>query len=171
MAGKLRPISDVNWRNNEAYTKAYLDKLQLFATATLKHASFKALILYNYLLFRESMPAPDDNADIAAYQAAVYGNSPPKKGSSPKFPTYNKEILAKYLSLPRRGAVFSAKEASDKAAGDPQKMVMNTFAVDALPELKPIGDDTEFVQRALGYFFLVKFYVKCFIGRHVHFAH
>ena len=83
MAGKLRPISDVNWQNNEAYCKAYLDKLRAFAKGPLKHVTFKAR--------DEAMAKPDGNEDVRAYQAAVYGNDTPKKknSSASKFPTYD----------------------------------------------------------------------------------
>merc|ERR1712113_1190968 len=102
-------------------------------------ATFKALILFNYLKFYESVAQPDGNSDIAAYQAAVYGNDAPKKKSSsnPKFPTYDKDTLAAYLSLPRRGAPFTASQASSKAASSQATSV-----------------DTSFISRAVGYFFL-----------------
>jgi len=158
MAGKLRPISDVNWQNNEAYCKAYLDKLRAFAKGPLKHVTFKALILYNCLRFYEALAKPDGNEDVRAYQAAVYGNdTSSKKGSKksePKFPTYDKETLAAYLSLPRRGAPFTDKQASEKAAGDAAKAIDVNYSCDDFPELAAIGDDLAFVERALGYFFL-----------------
>ena len=156
MASKLRPISDVHWRNNPAYCKAYLDKLKAFAKGPLKHVTFKALILFNYLRFYESVAQPDGNQDVAAYQAAVYGNEAPKnkKGSKPKFPTYDKETLAAYLSLPRRGAPFTDKQASEKAAADPAKAIDVGYTCSMFPELSAIGDDLPFVSRALGYFFL-----------------
>jgi len=156
IAGKQRPISDVTWRNNEAYAKAYLEKLRAFARGPLKHATFKALILYNYLRFFEGVAQPDSNADIAAYQAAVYGNDATKKkqSSNPKFPSYDKETLAAYLSLPRRGSLFVATAATDKQAKSASTSVDTLFCSDLFPELSAIGDDTEFVQRALGYFFL-----------------
>lgn len=161
MAGKLRPISDVNWQNNEAYCKAYLDKLRAFARGPLKHVTFKALILFNSLRFYETVAQADGNQDVAAYQAAVYGNEAPKKksGANPKFPTYDKDTLAAYLSLPRRGAPFTASNASEKASKSSASCVDTSFSCDAFPELQPIGDDKPFVERALGYFFLVKFYI------------
>ena len=163
MAGKLRPISDVNWQNNEAYCKAYLDKLRAFARGPLKHVTFKAMILFNYLKFYEGVAQPDGNSDIAAYQAAVYGNEAPKKKSSsnPKFPTYDKDTLAAYLSLPRRGAPFTANNASDKQAKSAATCVDTSFSSDLFPELQAIGDDKPFVERALGYFFLVKLTIFC----------
>eukprot|EP01083_Nonionella_stella_P016822 46962_1 len=158
MAGKLRPISDVKWQNNEAYCKAYLDKLRAFAKGPLKHATFKALILYNYLKFYEGVAQPDGNADIAAYQAAVYGNDAlnkkKKSDVKPKFPTYDKDTLAAYLSLARRNAPFSATKAGKKAFASDALSVDTSFASDAFPELEAIGNDTVFVERALGYFFL-----------------
>merc|ERR1712113_353087 len=105
-------------------------------------ATFKALILFNYLKFYESVAQPDGNSDIAAYQAAVYGNDAPKKKSSsnPKFPTYDRETLAAYLSLPRRGAVFTANNASEKANKNPASAVQTSFSSELFPELQPIGD-------------------------------
>jgi len=159
MAGKLRPISDVNWQNNEAYCKAYLDKLRAFAKGPLKHVTFKALILYNCLRFYEALAKPDGNEDVRAYQAAVYGNDTnTKKGkgskSEPKFPTYDSDILKEYLSLSRRGAPFTDKQASEKAASDPSKTIDVNYMCADFPELAAIGDDLAFVQRALGFFFL-----------------
>eukprot|EP00486_Rosalina_sp_Unknown_P013750 CAMPEP_0201592464 /NCGR_PEP_ID=MMETSP0190_2-20130828/190352_1 /ASSEMBLY_ACC=CAM_ASM_000263 /TAXON_ID=37353 /ORGANISM="Rosalina sp." /LENGTH=1532 /DNA_ID=CAMNT_0048051251 /DNA_START=647 /DNA_END=5242 /DNA_ORIENTATION=- len=93
---------------------------------------------------------------MAAYQAAVYGNEAPKKksNSSPKFPTYDKDTLAAYLSLARRGAAFTDKNASEKQAKSAATCVDTSFSSDLFPELSAIGNDTPFVERALGYFFL-----------------
>ena len=64
------------------------------------------------------MAKPDGNEDVRAYQAAVYGNDTPKKknAAAPKFPTYDEDTLAAYLSLPRRGTPCSEKQTSENAA-------------------------------------------------------
>jgi len=122
---KLRPVTDVNLRENDDLMKKYLTDLKDFALRKIKdnHASLKACILFNHASFQEAM------------------------GSG-----YTKKVVQEYMLIPKVNNIY--KPEMSVRDDNPQTSCTFEWTSPDLPELYAIGNDEPVIRRAMQFFFL-----------------